>query len=177
VFLILQTAVSTAALAGKFDFSVGYFSLSATTKNSTGSVSNLGSFRLGYRHEILPQLELAAGYTVNTSKLLGGDLAYGMDLGVLFYPLTECCARQSNSGGVIYEFSEKWRPYVGVSFHQRQFQAIQTSYPGIGAALGTEYSLTPSLSARGELRLISLFGSNLSSAREFSTTLGVSFAF
>jgi hypothetical protein len=177
VALLALLLLSSHAQAGKFDFAAGYFSLSAKSATSSGQVSNLGTLRVGYRHEVLPKLELAAGYTLNSSKILGGELAYGMDIGLVYFPFTDCCARMGSSGTVTYEFNEKWKPFVGLSFHQRQFQAVQASYPGVGGSAGVEYALTRNLSARGEVRVITLFGTSISSASESSFTGGMAISF
>jgi opacity protein-like surface antigen len=78
---------------------------------------------------------------------------------------------------VSVSFTEKIRPYVGVSFHQRSFQGIQTSATGFALSLGTEYTLSPGMSLVLNLRYMSLKASSLIQGTETAFQSGLSFGF
>ncbi len=166
------------ARADKFDFSLGYFNLSTQQTGSatakSGNASGIGEYQVLYRHAILPSLEVGVGYTLMVSKGLSGDLGYGVDVGAYWFPFTLASYERSSSEGATEVYYTIWRPYVTAGFFQRQFQAIQTGYAGLGGGIGVERALTAKLSLRGEFRDVHLGGSSTSSANSTDFLVGVS---
>jgi len=163
--------------AAKFSVSGGAYDISAETTRSDGSVRNIGVYQLSFRYPIIRQLELGVGYSVAMSGVVGGDLAFGVDIGLQYYPLTSAEATVWSSDSASFGMNEIWRPYLGLGFHQRQVQAIQTSYAGFGLAVGVERVLRELLSIRGEIRGLQMSGTASSSARELDILFGLVIGF
>ncbi len=166
---------SFSAHASKFDLLMGMFSLSASGSTGDTSVSSLGSYRVAYGHSVFDKFDLTLGYTLNMTNTIGGDLAYGLDVGVNYFPLTFSSPQEFESNGVAVKVDELWRPFVGLSFNQRQFQSVRNSYAGFGLGVGTEYSISKRYSLKSEFRYISLSGSSESEATEINMLFGISF--
>lgn len=171
LFIIL---LSFPAQASKFDLLVGMFSLNASGGAGDTSVSSFGSYRTTYGHSVFDKFDLTLGYTLNMTNTIGGDLAYGLDVGINYFPFTFSSAQEFERDGVAVKVDEMWRPFIGVSFNQRQFQSIRNSYAGFGLSLGTEYSFNEKYSLKGEFRYISLSGSSESEATEINALFGIS---
>jgi hypothetical protein len=171
-------ALPSLAQADKFDFSLGYFSLTTQQTGSStaksGNASGLGEYQVLYRHTILPSFEVGLGYTLMVSKGLSGDLGYGVDVSGYWFPFTLAGYEKSSSEGASEIYYSIWRPYVTAGFFQRQFQAIQTGYAGLGGGIGVERALTAKFSLRGEFRDVHLGGSSTSSANTTDFLIGVS---
>lgn len=165
------------ARASKFDLMMGMFSLDATSSSGDTSVSSLGAYRAAFSHSLLDNVDVMIGYTLNMTNTVGGDLAYGMDLGFNYFPLTFTEPKSFEKDGVRIRRDELWRPYVGMSFNQRQFQSVRNNYAGFGVNVGTEYSLNKKFSFKSEFRYISLGGSGDSEATEMNVLAGISLNF
>lgn len=150
------------------------FSLTASGGTGDTSVSSLGSYRAAYGHSIFDKFDLTLGYTVNMTNTIGGDLAYGLDVGINYFPFTFSSPQEFEKDGVAINIDELWRPFVGLSFNQRQFQSIKNNYAGFGISMGTEYSFSKRYSLKAEFRYISLAGSSESEATEINTLFGIS---
>jgi hypothetical protein len=174
VFLIFCFTVSS-CLAAKVDVMGGFFSLNAKTNSGSANVSTLGSYRVSASKSFFDSLDAVLGYTINMSNTIGGDFAYGIDLGVNYFPFTFTEPSHFESEGVSVRRDELWRPYVGFSFNQRQFQSVKNGYAGFGVNLGSEYSINKKYSLKSEFRYISLAGSSESEATEMNILFGVSF--
>lgn len=172
--LFLLFFVSIPAQASKFDMLFGMFSLAATGSSGDTSLSSLGSYRVAYGHSVFDKFDLTLGYTLNMTNTIGGDLAYGLDVGVNYFPFTFSESQNFDRESVAISSEEIWRPYIGLSFNQRQFQSIRNSYAGFGLGLGTEYAFNKSYSLKAEFRYISLSGSSESEATEMNTLFGIS---
>ncbi len=175
--MALLAIAPSSAFASKFSVSAGAYDITAETTRSDGSIRNLGVYQLSFRFPIIRQLELGVGYSVAMSGVVGGDLAFGVDLGLQYYPVTSAEGITWSSDSASFQMNELWRPYVGLGFHQRQVQAIQTSYAGFGLSLGVERVLREMISARGEVRALQMSGTSSSSAREFDVMLGLVIGF
>lgn len=162
--------------AGKLGVDFGYFDMQAKTKTKpAGSVSNLGAYRLLYAHPLLPQLDVNLAYSLIMSDIVGGDMGFGFDLGFGYYPFTASDAVTA-TGEATMRIEEIWRPYVAGSFHQRQFQSVQSSYSGFGIAIGTEQALNRHFSAKYEIRRIMLYGPSEATANETDLMVGIVFS-
>lgn len=163
--------------ANKFDLGFGFYSFTAKTSTGSGSNSGLGLYMLNFRRTLGPRFELALGYTVYFSNLVSGDSGSGLDLGMNYYPFTFSGPVEASGDGAKIEMEEIWRPYVGATFNQRNFQSVQTTYTGFGFALGLERVLNKSMNLNALFRYLKLNGARGSTGSEMNTSVGVSFKF
>ncbi len=159
---------------GKLDLMFGGFTINAETESGSGSLSGLGSYMVAYRYSLSSSLELGLGYSLNATETFGGDLGYGPDLGLSYFPVTPTQSTEFRDANTSVKLSPLWRPYFSFSFHQRQYQSTQTSYGGFGIAGGTEYQWRPHLSLKAEVRTLSLTGPSNSKATEIDAFVGIS---
>ena len=76
------------AQAGKFDFSFGFYDLSGKTSTGTFGIANVGLYRLSYRHTLLSKFDLGAGVSAIMSDGIGGDIGFGLEVGMYYFPIT-----------------------------------------------------------------------------------------
>ncbi|MFK8139285.1 MAG: hypothetical protein AB8E15_13075 [Bdellovibrionales bacterium] len=174
---LVLVLLSTQAFAGKMDLGFGFYSLEAKTSSASGSSANLGLYRANYAMDLTRNLDFNVGYTLIMSNIVGGDLGYGFDFGVSWYPLGPSAPIMGGVEGLFVKIEPTYRPFVELSFHQRQFQSVQSSYAGFGIALGAERDFTDSYDLKASARFISLDGPSGSSASELSLSFGVVFPF
>lgn len=166
------------AEARKFNVTMGYFNVSAKTETADGSLNNLGAYNFTFTQTMNDQLEAVLGYTVLMSNVVGGDLSFGLDLGLRYFPLTRLRPQQTEMKTASVFISEIWRPYVGVGFSERRFQSVEANYAGFGITLGTERQLEiENYSLLIELRYTSFSGSSSASADEIILSTGISVPF
>jgi hypothetical protein len=164
--------------AKKIQAKGGIFNVSAKTDNDEGSLSNIGSYQLTYHQPMFQRVDLFFGYTVIMSNGVGGDMGFGFDLGLLYYPFTYNSGSAFFAQGGSVEIREIWRPYVGVGFLERRFQSVKANYSGFSAIAGTERELDfYEASAIGELRYGQLLGSTGATATELLVLIGLSVPF
>ncbi len=181
VFVLgLFLIASSSLYAQKLELTTGYYSLSAT--NATGSkasVTSFTSYRAGYRHPVRSKWELTAGYTV----ILASDMAYGFDFGADYFYLTKANPIKAKSENVTLNVHEVFRPYIGFTFIQRQFQELTSQLAGFGLRLGFEYDTSwkflasQGISLKGEVRFASLDGSGQIKGDEMFAGLGIVYHF
>lgn len=178
--VLVLVGLSTSCLAeaqsiGKLDLMAGSYSLSAKSGNGEVSLSKFGIYKVGFRRKFFSRFEFGAGYTLFTSQIISGDMGYGPDVSLFFYPITEPSAMQYKDDKVEMYLSEQWRPFASMSFHQRSFQSINASYAGFSGGLGTEYSWNKDFDLRGEIRMLKLDGPDKSTANQMDILLGITF--
>lgn len=179
IALFLFFGLSYPAHAGKnkFDVNIGYFSVTAKTATSSGSVSGPGLYQFNFRRALNQKLELTLGYTIYFTDIISGDSGSGIDVGANYYPFSSVAEITAMKDGKSMRIEELFRPYVGISFNQRSFQSVQSSYSGFGIIGGAERSMGEKLSANAAIRYISLSGARAATASEMDILLGVSFRF
>ncbi|MCB0363488.1 MAG: hypothetical protein KDD35_12235 [Bdellovibrionales bacterium] len=165
------------ALATKIDVMPGWFSISAKTATASNEISNFGIYRINYMISLMPKLDLAVGYSLIMSNTVGGDLGFGLDGALLYYPISTSGRIIASSENAKISIDGIWRPYVGVGFGQRQFQSVQSSYAGFSANLGIERSMARDFDLKGEIRVLFLQGARESTATEISAVSGFIFFF
>lgn len=155
----------------------GLYSLSAKTTTGEGTISNIGSYRFTYQYAFMDSLTFDLGYSMFMTDIIGGDMGFGPDLGFSYYPLTRATPKRYQARGVSVSRVETIRPYVGSSFHQRQFQSVASSYAGFSAHLGADWYIMPQWSLRTDLRYLFLRGPREAEASMVEVSVGASFAF
>lgn len=146
----------------KVNLDLGFYSIKAVAPSgsTTGSIdlSSPGAYSLSANFAIRPQIELSPGYTVFYSKIFRGDMGFGPDFYLHYFPVTSGSGLKVSQGDISYFETEHIRPFVSFSFHQRQFQSVQSSYSGFGICLGSELQWTKISSLRTMFRTMSLAG-------------------
>lgn len=165
------------ARATKIDVMTGYYSITAETATASSEISNFGLYRINYMISLLPQLELIVGYSLMMSDILGGDLGFGIDGSIVYYPISTSWRIQAVVDNAKMSIDGLWRPYMGMGFSQRQFQSVQSTYAGFSFNLGVERSLARVFDLKGEIRYLFLQGTRDSTATELSAVAGVVFSF
>lgn len=176
ILALCLVLVSAEALArNKFEVMAGGYSLSAKSPKGSGSTSNVGLYRVGYFRSLDDQIDFTLGYTLFFSDVFSGDMGYGPDLGVVYYPWTSSGTSRLEGETYLMQFQDVYRPYFGVAFHQRQFQSVESSYAGFSASAGCEYGWAEKYSLRGEVRFSTLTGPNSATASQFDVLVGLGF--
>jgi hypothetical protein len=165
------------ASQNKFDVGFGYYNVTAKTSTSSGSTSGPGLYNFNFRRTLSNHVEIAIGYTIYFTGLVSGDSGSGLDIGMNYYPLTFSGPVEAIGTAAKIELEEIWRPYIGASFNQRNFQSVQTTYSGFGAVLGIERFLTTKTNINGSGKLIQLSGPRKSTGTEMDIALSVGFKF
>lgn len=173
--LTLMNLSSAFGMGGKFVASYGHFNINAKTPDTSATISNPSAFHLGFLQPKWNNWEFKIGYSVLLADFSGSDMGFGIDAGVNYYPLSDAGDEKFTDGKVTIRRYEIWRPFVGLSFNQRNFQSIRNSYAGFGLSLGTERYYSEHLNFRTEARYVSLAGSSESEATETSLWVGVVF--
>ncbi|WP_372655003.1 hypothetical protein [Halobacteriovorax sp.] len=169
-FLLISTNVH----AGKFGLTTGYYSLSSKSTTSAASVSSISSYNLFYFHEIRPNIVADISYSILYEKVMGGDSSYGFNIGVNYFPF-QTATESVTLDNVQIKSSSHFSPFVGLGFHQRQYQSIRSAYSGPGIKVGTIYGLRRSFDLIGEFRYIRLSGPVSTTATESSLNVGIVF--
>jgi hypothetical protein len=176
IYIIFLLVLSLPAVAGKMNIMGGMYSVTASTDDTEGSLSNFGTYKFQYGTHVYGNIEAGIGYTLIMSDAVGGDLIYGLDIGINYFPVTPPTLSKFLSNNINIKVEEMWRPYLSFGFHQREVQSVKVSYAGIGVGVGMEGKLTNSLSFVSELRYITLAGANNGEANELEAVFGVSIA-
>ena len=132
---------------------------------------------MNYLLAIHDQLEFGVGYSVAMSSVIGGDLAFGFDLGLYYFPVTSAGAYRTVSDDTKVFFQELWRPFVFGSFNQRQFQSVQSNYAGYSLGAGVERAISASMNFKTEARVIILTGARDGEATQIDIVAGISLPF
>jgi len=149
------------AKAQKLNFFAGFYSINANPPSANASsirISGPGAYGLSGQFSLRPNLEFGVGYTVFLSKGISGDMGFGPDLSLVYFPFSASSALVHSRVGIEFREIESLRPYGMVSFHQRQFQSAQSAYSGFGLGLGTEIQWSDRTAFRFGLRTMNLAG-------------------
>jgi hypothetical protein len=177
IAIVLMTAWSAQTPAAEFHVVTGGFLVKATSTTTNGSLANLGAFHAAYEHQIIPGWELSAGYTILVSGLISGDMAFGVDLGINYYPFSASEPYRFVDNTHSFVSTDLWRPYIGAYFAQRQFQVVQSGYAGAGVAVGVERALADDYSLKVIVRHLFFAGASSTTAAETTVLAGVTFSF
>lgn len=165
--------------ADKIEVAAGGFQLSASNSNNSSSaaVSGPGAYHIAYRRPFFQRYEIDFGYSILISQIFTGDMAFGVDIGLNYFPLTTASDITASAGDSSLVFQYQWRPFVGAAFSQRNFQSTNSQYVGFGVKAGAEYQLSGAMSVVGSGRFISLGGPNKSEATQIDLLGGIALSF
>ena len=176
--LFILLCMPFTANATKVELMGGYYSLTAKTAVGSGSLSNFGSFYIGYAVPLATQFDMGLAYNLTLSNTFGGDSAFGFDVYLNYFPITRSSILDYNSDTVHWFSQERLRPFVGAGFSQRQFQVVQaSSYGGFEIKGGVEYQIKNSYYLKTEIRNLILGGPSKSSVTYRDLILGLSYEF
>lgn len=177
LILIICAFTALPARAYKLDFMAGGFSLTAETSGGSGSKSGLGAYKFTYAIPVTGDLDFGLGYTLIFSDIFTGDASFGLDFEVSYFPMSPSAPIGISTANTSVRMTEVWSPFVGVGYHQRQFQSVQTQYNGFSAAVGVERALTENARIKGMCRYLFMNGANEATATILDVLAGVSFQF
>ncbi len=168
------------AFAHEVNFSLGAFYLGSTLKstNKTGSSFSLGSYQLEYRKDLLSRFEVGLGYSVDSMNFVSSYVCYGFDLAVYYFPFT--ITRKASPSGdrniISIESMEAFKPYLGISFNQRQLSNSSINFIGYGGIIGFKYALFNPIELNAAIRYVSVNGVDRA-INIISGVAGISFNF
>jgi len=149
---------SDPAQGGAFYADAGYYSLEATTSSGKAKLNNIGIYKLSYEMYVSRSISFRPGYSLYALGTSYSDLGYGIDIESMYYPLTNPRTERYQEGGVQWTYRGFWHPYAVISFHQRQYQSIQSTYAGLGFGLGMVLNLFQGVNAHAEAKGLGLKG-------------------
>lgn len=164
LWVSLFLGFSTSALAQKLNFDFGFYSIAAKAPSDSAvatkdvKLSGPGSYSLSANFELRKPFEIGVGYSVFFSKGISGDMGFGPDFYGYYFPYSNGSAVKFESAQLSYKESEQIRPFVYFSFHQRQFQSVQSSFSGFGFGGGAEYEWSEQYTFRATIRSMTLTG-------------------
>ena len=180
-FLLLGVSAPDfcSAAENKIIVAAGYFSITGqnSVTGKTVRVSGLGAIQLRYLRAITQHLEVGAGYTVSYDKTIGGNSIFGLDVGLNYFPITATHGIVSASPDIQMSVSEFYRPFIGISFVQRNFSGIQTGYSGLAFAIGSEFHLNTNYDLVAMAKYSALAASSEASVKELSAVIGIVLGF
>jgi hypothetical protein len=176
-FALLVACSYWQAEAVELDLAAGSFQIEAKTSETEGQISNIGAYTMRFRFPVIQNFDFAIGYSLIMSNGIGGDLAYGLDLGIVYFPLSHSSTERVQSETAQMLIAELWRPYVSVGFNQRQYQSVQAGYAGFSMSVGTVRQLEWPVNAVGEIRYVSLAGPGNNTATETEVLFGINISF
>jgi hypothetical protein len=178
MILITMLNLPINSYAGKLDLMAGYFNLEAEVGDQSGSVTTVGAYRVSYAQPLFSEkIDLELGYTLLMSNTFGGDLAYGIEAGVNFFPFTPSESYEGRSKNAALEIKPIWRPFVGTLFSQRQAQSTNSGYAGFGFLVGFERTIENYFDLKALVRYSLLSGPRSATANEMVVLLGITMPF
>jgi hypothetical protein len=142
--LVLCIFLGQFAEAQKIGANFGYYDIQARSQNMgqivSLSLARLGNYQLTGQFGVTHFLDLGVGYSIFYSRTLGGDMGFGPDIFLNYFPFSRNGNQHWSERGIQLSLHETIRPYLGIAFHQRQFQSVQTSYSGFGLQGGLEWA-------------------------------------
>jgi len=165
---------SNIAIANSFGSTVGYYSIAATTSTGTQTLQNFGVYRFIYDIEVADHFAFRPAYSLySISTATGLEFGYGTDIELSYMPFSQNGPQNFQNSNVSWRTYEIFRPYVSVSFHQRQYQSIQSNYAGLGFQAGSSYQYNQSINFIAYAASIFLNGPLSSRINEFQFAGGI----
>lgn len=171
---MLGLGVSGPAWGNSFNSTVGYYSINAETSGGKQTLQNFGVYRFIYDIDVAQHFSFRPSYSLYTiSGTDGLEFGYGTDIEFSYLPFTRNGAMSFQSPLVSWQTYEILQPYVSLSFHQRQYQSIQSNYAGLGVQAGSSYQLSRSIRLMAYVASMYLNGPLSSKINEFQLAGGI----
>ncbi len=163
--------------AQKVTFMGGIYSLKASADAASVTLSKPGIYAVSGAFPIMEHVEYNIGYTLFMSKTISGDMGYGPDLSINYFPFQKPTGDHINFHEINYSNLDKHRFFLQGSFHQRQFQSVQSPYSGFGAGIGWEYQVFENYAAYSLVRYQVHSGPNNANLKQLDVLVGIQFQF
>ena len=173
IALILVCLCSTVADA-KVGSTLGFFNLTSKNSAGTSTLSNLGHVKMFYDFPVLDRFNIRPSYSLYLLGIDTNDIGYGFDFEFSYFPFSFNRSMRLGQKNLNFVSSERIRPYIGASFHQRQYQSIQSNYAGVGGTIGAHLQFTPDYHFIAGLSVLGLKGPLSSSITEQQLYFGAS---
>jgi long-subunit fatty acid transport protein len=170
-------ASSFSMASTKLDISMGYYDFSASAGSVEVKRANIGTYDVDLRYSYNKDFEFGVGYSILMTDTIGGDMSFGPNLSILYFPLSLPNTVNLNTNHATLFFQEVLRPFISVNFNQRQFESIQSTYAGFGFEVGTEYWIQEQYGIKVSAQSVSLNGPQKSSAQQVDLLVGITSAF
>ncbi len=175
--LVIVACLTPAAQAAKIDAMLGFYTFKAEVSGKSTSLSGLGVYEVSYLAPFKNHFEFVLGYSFTMTNIVGGDYAYGPKLGVNYFPWSFSGNEKIDLPNKTIEVKDFYKPYVGLSFNQRQFQSAKSSFAGFGISAGVEKHINDNYTIKSEIRMNSYSGPSGATASEINALVGVLFNF
>lgn len=153
---------------------VGTWDFDVAVSGSHSKVSGFGNYQIAYGVGFYNNFIASTGLSVLDSEGIGGQLGFGFDISLKYYPITSYGFREIGNASTSIIVTQKVRPYIEVGFHQRQFLLVLASnYVGPGAVAGLDYDLMENWSLAAEYQYYFLNGPSNAEATYSAIILGV----
>ncbi|MCS6838077.1 MAG: hypothetical protein NZ480_04455 [Bdellovibrionaceae bacterium] len=152
----------------------GAYALNARTKDG-GSLQmhRIGSYSLSGDFSLSPKLELGLGYTLFFSRVIVGDMGFGPDLRLLFFPGGTLTYDQVRDDYVSLKMIKLKSYFFSVGLHQRQFLSTETAYAGFSLGIGMRWLLHEQMALFSRLEGQLLTGPNRVQLQLFDLSAGI----
>jgi hypothetical protein len=172
--LLSGIGIGPVALGNSFNSTMGYYSITAETSAGKQTLQNFGVYRFIYDIDVAQHFSFRPSYSLYTiSGTDGLEFGYGTDIEFSYLPFTRNGVMSHQSPSVSWQTYEILQPYVSLSFHQRQYQSIQSNYAGLGFQAGSTYQLSRSIRLMAYVASIYLNGPLSSKVNEFQMAGGI----
>ncbi len=165
------------ANAGKIDFMTGFYSFDAEIAGKSAKFSGLGIYEASYLMPFKNHFELSLGYSFTMTDIIGGDMSYGPKIAVNYFPFNFSSNEKIELQNKTIEVRDFYKPYIGISFNQKQFQSAKTSFAGFGVSLGMEKFINTDYTIKTEIKMNNYTGASDSTASEMNLLVGLLFNF
>ncbi|MCB9073509.1 MAG: hypothetical protein H6623_07790 [Bdellovibrionaceae bacterium] len=155
------------AKAGSWSFNT------QNVRSHPDSKSGFGAYSFEFGYAFKSKILGVIGANFLMSDGFSGSTGYGFDIGARYYPITDALTSNTETETTSIRVQEKWRPYGGLFFRQRDFNlALQSGYLGPGIAAGLDYNYSPNWHFNFELRYDMLYGSGNATATQMNILFG-----
>lgn len=176
-FLMILLIFNNAYANAKMDFMTGFYSLTGKTTEESKQISGIGTYQFSLLYPFLSNYEAVFSYNIMFSNTISGDVSFGPSFGINYFPLNFSENGLYSKNKIQIEISDKFKPYIGLRFNQRQFASVKNSYAGFGGVLGSEYKATEKINLKFEFKSNSYSGTSNTSLSETNLMLGIIFYF
>lgn len=164
-------------LGNAFITSTGYYHIKAKTSAGKQTLANFGVYRFAYEADIAQHFAFRPSYSLYTIASSSGlELGYGTDLEFSYLPFTQNSPLSFENNRTSWQSYEVLKPYISLSFHQRQYQSIQSNYAGLGLQIGGYWQLNRSFQIVSYLSSMYLDGPFGSRIQETQVSGGIGMA-
>lgn len=147
------------------------------TENVRGqpeSRSGFGAYSLEIGYSFARHFMGVVGANLLLSDGISGSSGFGIDAGVRYYPFTDATRVDTQTEDTFVRVNERWRPYGGLFFRQRDFNiALQSGYVGPGVSIGVDYNYSSNWILSFEGRYDTLYGSGDATATQINFLIGI----